>query len=119
MQVLAPGVFQVINGEIIIIDVRRTGTQTLFGVNYSIFGGGGQMHEGHPVQIRMDKSKATGASFVPGARSAVLGLVFSFNSNNGGRYDLTLTGSDGGSFDDFAEQAGNVPAGIPYTFHIV
>lgn len=120
MQVLSPGVFQVRDGEFVTIDVSATGAQTLFGVNYSIFGGGKPIQEGQPAQIKMDKSKAQDSSFIPGARATDLTLLFSFNSSSGGRYDLTVTGDSGGdSYDDFANQHGIIPAHIPYTFHIV
>lgn len=119
MIVLAPGVFQVTDQEVITIDVQSTGTTTLFGVNYSIHGSGKPIKQGVPAQITMDKSKAKGGSFIPNAKSTPLTLLFSFSSSSGGRYDLTLTGSDGGSFDDFAEQIGNTPESTTYAFHIL
>ena len=120
MQSIAPGVFQVTNGETITIDAKSTGSQTLFGVTYSIFGGGSPVKEGQPIKITMDKTKAQGGSTVPNAKSTNLTLVFSFTSNSGGRYEWTMTGSGGGDpFDDFTDQAGKTPNTIFYTFHIV
>jgi hypothetical protein len=120
MVTLTPGVFQVNDGEIVTIDVRSTGAPTLFGVNFSIFGGGTPLNEGQPLQIRMDKSRATGGSNIPNAKSTPLVLLFSFSSNNGGRYDWTVTGSNGGApFQDFVRQAGSTAEAATYTFHIV
>jgi len=120
MQILSPGVFKVSDGEVVTVDVKSTGAATLFGVNHSIFGAGTPLTAGQPLKITMDKSKATGTSFVPNAKSANLTLLFSFTSSSGGRYDLTTSGSDGGpAFPDQANQTGNTPEAIPYIFHIV
>ena len=119
MQMIFPGEFQVTDGEVITVSARSTGAPTRFGVNYSIFGNGGPLQEGHPTQITMDKSMATGDSSVRNAMSTVLTLLFNFLSSGGSRYDVTLTGSNGGSFDDFAEQTDDTPKSTPYLFHIV
>jgi hypothetical protein len=120
MQIKSPGVFQVKDGEVITIDVKSTGTPTLFGVNYSIFGGGSPLQEGQPLKLTMDKSKAQGNSTIPNAKSTPLTLLFSFSSNSGGKYDWTVTGDvPGDSFPDFTRQAGNTPKATTYTFHIV
>ena len=120
MNTISPGFFRVSDGEVITIQVSSTGAPTQFGVNHSIFGGGTQMKEGHPLQVTMDKSQANGTSNIPNAKSTTLTLLFSFTSNSGGRYDLTMTGSGGGdTFQDFASQAGATPKAVKYTFHIV
>ena len=121
MQILSPGVFQVTDGEVISVAVRAVGQQTNFGVNFAIFNGteGGRILEGQPAQIPMTKARATGASFLPNARSTVLNLTFSFDSASGGSYDLTVSGDGPQTHNDFADQHGNIPAEIPYTFHIV
>lgn len=120
MIVLDRGVFQVNDGEVVSIDVRATGAQTLFGVNFRIFDEDGLIQEQEPTLITMDKSQAHDPSFIQGARATDLSLLFNFNSNSGGRYDLTTTGDAGGeSFDDFANQHSIMPAHILYTFHIV
>lgn len=118
MKIKSPGVFEVKDGEVIKIDVRATGT--LFGVNHSINGAGAPLQQGQPLQLRMDKSAAQGASFIPNARSTDVLLLFNFSGDSGGRYDLTVTGDPGGdSFPDFAKQAGKLPKSTTYTFHIV
>ena len=120
MDTLSPGIFRVSNGEVVTIDVRSTGAPTLFGVNFSMFGSGTPVNQGQPLQLTMDKSRATGNSNIPNARSTPLTLLYSFSSNNGGRYDLTMTGSNGGApFQDFIRQAGSTAEASTYTFHIV
>jgi len=120
MDTLSPGIFRVSDGEVVTIDARSTGAPTLFGVNFSIFGGGTPLNEGQPLQLRMDKSRATGNSNIPNARSTPLTLLFSFSSNGNGRYDWTLTGSNGGPpFRDFIRQTGSTAEATTYTFHIV
>ena len=118
MEVISTGAFKVRDGELITLNVTSSGT--LFGVNFSLFGGGAPLTEGQPLQVRMDKSKATGNSVVPNATSTPLTLLFSFSGNSGGRYDWTVTGDPGGaSFPDFVRQAGATPKATTYTFHIV
>ena len=120
MQKKSPTAFQVRDKEVITINVKSTGTPTLFGVNFSIFGAGTPLKEGQPLQITMDKQKATGNSTIPNAKSTPLTLLFSFTSANGGKYDLTMSGDPGGdTFTDFTRQAGSTPKSITYTFHIV
>ncbi|MCA1579291.1 MAG: hypothetical protein LC794_18235 [Acidobacteria bacterium] len=119
MHTIQPGFFRVTDGEVITFDIRSTGAPTLFGVNFSIFGTGSPIPEGQLLHVTMDKSRATGSSNISNARSTTLTLLFSFSSNNGGRYDWTVTGSEGGTFDDFARQAGSGPESVTYTFHIV
>jgi hypothetical protein len=68
----------------------------------------------------MDKSKANGESNFPNAKSTNMTLLFSFTTNQGGRYDWTMTGSGGGdTFTAFTAQAGKLPKAVTYTFHIV
>ena len=121
MQILSPGVFRVTDGETVIVDVRATGNQTQFLVNYAIFDGteGNRIHEGEPARIVMTKARATGPSTIPNARTTVLTLTFTFNSISGGSYELTVSGDGPQTHPDFADQHGNIPAVIPYTFHIV
>ena len=119
MIIIQPGFFRVTDGEVITFDIRSTGAPTLFGVNFSVFGSGSPVPQGQPLRVTMDKSRANGSSNIPNARSTTLTLLFSFSTNNGGRYDWTVTGSGGGSFDDFARQAGSGPEAVTYTFHIV
>jgi len=120
MDTLTPGVFRVSDGEVVTIDVRSTGAPTLFGVNFSMFGGGMPLNEGMPHPLPMVKSQATGNSNIANARSAPLTLLFNFSSNSDGRYDWTLTGSNGGPpFRDFIRQTGSTAEATTYTFHIV
>jgi hypothetical protein len=118
MRIIQPGFFRVTDGEVITFDIRSTGAPTLFGVNFSMLGTGFPIREGEPLIVRMEKNRATGSSNIPNARSTTVTLLFSFSSNNGGRYDWTVTGSEGGQFDDFARQAGSGPDAVTYTFHI-
>lgn len=120
MNTIMPGIFRVADGEVITIDVRSTGAPTLFGVNHSIFGGGMPHAEGDPITVRMIKSQATGSSNIPNAKATTLTLLFSFTSKRDGRYDWTMTGSEGGPpFRDFIEQSGITAESTTYTFHIV
>jgi hypothetical protein len=120
MNTIAPGVFSVNDQEQITIDVRSSGAPTLFGVNFSIFGGGAPLQQNVPLVVVMDKKKAMGNSNIPNAKSTTLALLFSFTSNSGGSYDVTTTGSAGGTpFPDFVRQAGSTPDAIIYTFHII
>ena len=115
-----PGFFKVADGEEITIDVSSTGAPTLFGVNFSIFGKGAPLKEGTPLTVTMDKSKAKGSSTVPNAKSTTLTLLFSFTSKKDGKYEWTVTGSEGGDpFPDFVRQAGSGPKAVTYTFHII
>jgi hypothetical protein len=120
METIKRGLFKVADGEEITINVRSTGAKTLFGVNCAVFDEDLIISEGQPLRVTMDKSLATGESNFPNARSTVLTLLFSFTSNQGGRYDWTVTGSEGGDpFTAFAEQDGNTPKAVNYVFHIV
>jgi hypothetical protein len=120
MNTIQPGFFRVTDGEVITFDIKSTGAPLLFGVNFSGFDRGGPVTEGQPLTVTMDKSKANDNSNIPNAKSTTLTLLFSFSTNNGGRYDWTVTGSGGGDrFDDFARQAGSGPEAVTYTFHIV
>jgi hypothetical protein len=119
MQVLGTGVFQVQDGETVSFDARSTGASTLFGVTCSLNGQTIPVVEGQPTRIRLDKSQANGGSFLPGGKSTNVTLQFSFTSQSGGRYDISLSGDAGGGSDSsFAEQVGNLPAVIVYLFHI-
>jgi hypothetical protein len=121
MKILDDGIFQVRDGEVVTLDIRSTGAETLFGVVYSIYAEAEQgiIPGGSPFRITMDITQAEGDSDIPNARSTVLALTFSFTSASGGRYDLTVRGRDKTpSYPDFAIQAGRGPTQIPYTFHI-
>jgi hypothetical protein len=121
MQTKSAGVFQVNDGETITITIKVSdNSSTLFGVNYSIFGGGSPLKAGQPLQIKMDKSKAQGGSFIANAKSTNMTLLFSFSSDSGGKYDWTVSGDAGGNpYEDDIEQTGKTPEARFYTFHIV
>ena len=108
--------FKVVDGEEITIDVRVSGSEFLVVRS----GGNAPLTEGQPLTLTMDKSQATGASSVTNAKSTTVTLLFSFSGDSGGRYDWTVTGSEGGdSFSAFVEQAGEGPEAVRFRFHIV
>ena len=118
METLSTGIFKVSDGEVIEIDVRATGT--VFLVNHAKPGGGAPLKQGQPLRLTMDASQATGKSSIENAKSTTVTLLFSFSGDSGGRYDWTVTGSEGGEpFDSFVEQAGEGPESVRYRFHIV
>ena len=120
MQTIKRGLFKVTDGEEITINIRSTGAKTLFGVNCAVFDEDLIVPEGQPLKVTMDKSRASGESNFPNAKSTNLTLLFSFSTNQGGRYDWTMTGSEGGdTFTAFAKQSGKTPKAVTYTFHIV
>jgi hypothetical protein len=120
METIKRGLFKVTDGEELTINVRSTGAKTLFGVNCAVFDDDLIISEGQPLKVTMDKNRATGESKFENAKSATLTLLFSFTSNQGGRYDWTVTGSEGGDpFPAFAKQTGKTPKSVTYTFHIV
>jgi hypothetical protein len=119
MQTLGMGVFRVQDGETVSFDARSTGASTLFGVTASLSGQTIPVVAGQPIRVRLDKSQAQDPSFIPGAKSTNVTLMFSFTSESGGRYDITLSGDAGGDSDSSAaEQVGNLPQAIVYIFHI-
>ena len=120
MEKLSTGVFKVVDGEKVTFDVSASGT--LFGVSHRVSGGGGgPLTQGQPLTLTMNKEEADGVSEdVPNARTTVVTLTFSFSNKKDGRYDWTITGSDGGEPDsDFTRQAGAGPRIIRFLFHIV
>lgn len=118
MKTLSSGIFTVSDGEVVTIDVRSSGT--LFGVNHKTPTSKGPLKQGVPLILTMDKSAATGKSTIAGAKSTTLTLTFNFSANKGGKYDWTVTGSEGGdTFDDFVTQAGGTAEAVRYRFHIV
>ena len=118
METISSGIFRVVDGEVITIDVRKTGT--IFLVNHATPGGGGPLTEGQPLRLTMDKSQATGNSNISNAKSTTVTLLFSFSSDSGGRYDWTVAGSEGGdTFPAHVKQAGEGPESVRYRFHIV
>jgi hypothetical protein len=121
MRRLPSGAFLADDGEILTLDIASTGAQTLFGVNFSLGGSGSAIPQGQPFQITLDKSKATGGSDIPGARSTVLTLTFSFSSKQGGRYEYTMSGDPAGDppLNRRAVQAGKLPTVNTFIFHIV
>ena len=119
MEIIATGTFKVQDGETVSFDPRSTGAQTLFGVTCAQDGNTVPVVEGQPIRIRFDKSQATGASFIPNAKSTNVVLGFSFTSVSGGRYDVTITGDAGGTATSFANQVGNTMQSIVFVFHIV
>lgn len=108
------------DGEVLSLDIRSTGASTLFGVNYSLGGNGSPIPEGQPFPITLRKSAATGESDIPGARSTVLTLTFSYQSANAGDYHYTIT-SDAGdpSISADAPQAGATATVHNLIIHIV
>ena len=108
------------DGEVLSLDIESTGATTLFGVNYSLGGNGSHIPEGQPFHITLRKSAATGGSDIPGAKSNVLTLAFSYSSANGGNYHYTIT-SDAAdpSISADAPQAGAAPTVHNLIIHIV
>lgn len=121
MKELPSGAYLARNSEILTLDVRSTGAQTLFGVNYSLGGSGSPItSSGTLTPITLDKSKATGNSDIPNAKSTVLVLTFSYNSPNGGSYNYTITGASGDPpIKADAPQAGALPTVHNFIIHIV
>ena len=120
MQILSPGVFQVADKEVVTVEVQSIGAPTLFGVNFAINGIGAPLTAGQPLKLTMNKSKATGTSFVPNGKSSEFTLLFSFSSSSGGKYGVKISGSGGGpTFNTEASQVGNTPEAIACIFHIV
>lgn len=121
METISSGIFRVVDGEVITIEVRKTGAQTLFGVNHKAFSSKGPLTEGQPLTVTMDKDELDEDSTeVEGAKVTTITLLFSFNSNKDGRYDFTMKGSKGGDpINGFSRQAGSGPKAITFTFHVV
>jgi hypothetical protein len=121
METISSGIFEVVDKEVITIDVRKTGAQTLFGVNHTAFSSKGPLTEGDSLQVTMKKDEVTEDSTeVLNAKVTTITLVFSFNSQKDGRYDWTMKGSKGGApVEGFSRQAGSTPKAITFTFHIV
>ena len=120
MEKLSTGVFKVVDGEVVTFDVSASGT--LFGVNHRVSGGGGggPLTQDQPLNLTMNKEDADEESEdVPNARTTVVTLTFNFSNKKGGRYDWTITGSEGGTDTDFTRQAGSGPRIIRFLFHIV
>src|SRR2546428_14151317 len=117
MQLIAPGEFQVTDQEVITLTATASGTQ--FGVSYAIFGRHGGLQQDQPLPITMEKNSAEGVSRIPNARSALMNLVFNWLGEGNGHYDLKMTGSNGGEFDDSVDQADETPKAVPYIFHIL
>ena len=118
METIKAGHFKVSDGEVMTIDIRATGTEFL--VNHSKPGGGTPLKKGKPLTLTMDKSKATGTSKIANAKSTTVTLLFSFSGKKDGRYDWTVTGSEGGEpFEDFVDQAGESAESVTLRFHIV
>lgn len=120
MKELPSGAYQAKDSEVLTLDIKSTGAVTLFGVNYSLGGSGNSIPEGKPFTITLDKSKATGASDIPNAKSTVLTLSFSFSSQKGGNYHYTITGDPADpSITSDAPQAGALPTMHNFIIHIV
>jgi len=120
MKALPSGAYLAKDGETLTLNVTSTGTQTLFGVNYSLGGSGSAItSSGTSTQIKLDKSKATGNSDIPGAKSTVLVLIFSYDSPKGGNYKYTITGASGDPpINADAPQAGALPTEHNFIIHI-
>ena len=121
MIILPSGALQVRDGEVITLTVNSTGAETLFGVVYALTGEHGIVPAGSPFPITLLLANATGPSDIPGARSNVLVLTFSFTSIVGGQYDYTLAGDPAGiaPLHKRAVQAGQTPTVNNFIFHIV
>lgn len=121
MEKISSGIFKVADGEVITIDVRKTGAQELFGVNHTAFSSKGPLTEGKPLKVKMVKDELEEESTeVEDAKVTTITLVFSFNSKKDGRYDFTMKGSKGGDpVNGFSRQAGKTPKAITFTFHVV
>jgi hypothetical protein len=121
MNLLPSGALQVNDGEVITLTIRSTGADTNFGVVFSLTGDHGTIPANTPFPITLDWANATGASDIPGARSNVLVLTFSFTSADGGQYDYTLAGDPSGipPLRKRAVQAGNTPTVNDFIFHIL
>ena len=119
METIKRGFFRVRDGEEITFKISSKGAQTRFLVNCSVFDDDLIVQEGQSLKVRMDKSKAHGESNIPNAKSTTLTLLFTFDSNQGGRYEWTMIGEGGDPFDAFTDQAGSMPKAVTYTFHIV
>jgi hypothetical protein len=121
MEKISSGIFKVVDGEEITIDVRRTGAQTFFGVNHKAFSSEGPLKEGQPLRVTMKKDDLDEVSTeVPGAKVTTITLGFTFNSPKDGRYDWTMTGSNGGDpVTGFSRQAGGTMKAVTFTFHVV
>lgn len=121
METIDPDVFKVSDNEVITIDVRKTGAQTLFGVNHTTFTKEGPLTEGQPLKITMSKDEdMEDSTEFPNAKFTTVTLVFSFDSKKGGQYDWTMTGSNGGApAQGISRQAGSLAKAVTFFFHIV
>lgn len=77
------------------ITVATQATNTAHGVNFNLYGVNGAIQQNQPFTFNVDSSKQ---------EPTILTLVFSFSSHNGGRYDVDLKGSAGGSDQDTVMQ---------------
>jgi|ERR1044071_3349922 hypothetical protein len=121
MKKLPSGALQAKDGEVLTLNIKSTGAQTLFGVVFSLGGSGSSIPEGKPFLITLDKSKAKGGSDIPGAKSTVLTLTFNFSTKQGGKYEYTMSGDPDGDppLKKRAVQAGKLPTVNTFIFHIV
>ena len=120
METIDPDVFKVSDGEVITIDVRKTGAQTLFGVNHTAFKRKGPLTEGQPLNITMSKDdEMEDSTEFSNAKFTTITLTFSFNTKKGGQYDWTMTGSKGGTFQGISRQAGSLAKAVTFFIHIV
>jgi len=121
MTILPSGAIQVRHGEVITLTIRSTGADTNFGVTFALDGSSGVIPGPAPFPITLDWNVATGASDIPGARTNVLGLTFSFTSLSGGQYDYTLAGDPSGAppIPRQAVQAGSLATFHDFIFHIL
>jgi hypothetical protein len=120
MQELPNGAYKAKDGEVLSLDIKSTGAPTLFGVNYSLGGHGSPIPEGKPFPITLKKSDAVGGSDIPGAKSTVLTLAFSFSTPTGGKYHYTITGDAADPpISADATQAGAIPTVDNFIIHIV
>ena len=120
MKELPSGAYLAKDGEVLTLDIKATGAQTLFGVNYSLGGTGAPITApGALTQITLVKNDATGGSDIPNAKSTVLVLTFNFDSGQGGNYSYTITGASGDPpIKSDAPQAGGAPTVHNFIIHI-
>jgi hypothetical protein len=120
METIDPEVFKVSDGEVITIDVRKTGAQTLFGVSHTAFKHSGPLTDGEPLNITMSKDdEMEDSTEFSNGKFTTITLTFSFNTQQGGQYDWTMSGSQGGTFQGISRQAGGLAKSVTFFIHIV
>ncbi len=97
------------DGEVIIVEVRAFGTN--HAVNYNLDGIGGRLNAAPNLVFTLNK-----ATHDP----SILVMFFTFTTNNGGVYEIELTGSAGGRSHYTVTQLPNLAANaIAYTIDVI